>query len=394
MSDLDRRKFLQLSNLAMLGLVSGNLAGCDITRVKTEEGFFTIAQKKGRWWLMTPERKPFFSVGLNHVDPATLRYNDSEGIWEEKYQNSMKTWLQTVREDLTSWGFNSLGWNQEVVTINEQNHRHSRSFTFEEYQWLDMPYCHMLPFIESHQWEIETRLPDIYSKGFEEWCDYVARSHCARMKDDPKLIGYFYTDCPTWVHKNGLTAWKAPLFDPEKLETEAGKRELFDLATRYYQVIHDAIRRYDKNHLLLGDRYEANAPLPEEVVNAAMPYVDVLSFQCFRGAERVKEKLGRWGSYSQKPILLADSATYVEPYINKWPPPETRYQAPEGYRAIMRVLMEMPQCVGFHLCGAYLQNKVRNYGLKDFRDQQSDTTAQMAKVNREVQQWVTSTFDS
>jgi hypothetical protein len=169
--------------------------------------------------LITPEGKPFFSIGLNHVDPATLRYAESGDIWEKKYQNSMENWLQAVHQDLADWGFNSLGWNQEVVTINDQNHRHSRSFTVEEYQWLDMPYCHMLPFIESHQWDIETRLPDIYSKGFEEWCDYVARDHCARMKDDPKLIGYFYTDCPTWVHNNSGTAWKAPLFDPEKLDT-------------------------------------------------------------------------------------------------------------------------------------------------------------------------------
>ena len=34
------------------------------------------------------------------------------------------------------------------------------------------------------------------------------------MKDDPKLIGYFYIDCPTWIHTTQFTAWKGPLFDP------------------------------------------------------------------------------------------------------------------------------------------------------------------------------------
>jgi hypothetical protein len=295
-----------------------------------------------------------------------------------------------VRTDLQGWGFNTLGWNQEVVTINPQNHRHSRSFTFEEYQWLDMPYCHMLPFIESHQWEIETRLPDIRSKGFAEWADYVARDHCARMKDDPNLIGYFYTDCPTWVHSNGATRWKAPLFDPELLDTETGRKELSQLATTYYRVLHDAVRRYDSHHLILGDRYEANHPLPEEVVRAALPYVDVLSFQCFRGADKVAEKLGYWALLTGHPVLLGDSAIWVEPFDPKWPPPEQRHHDPGGYQDTMEALWQIPESIGFHLCGAYLQNDVRNYGLKNRNDEVDlPYTLELARINREMQNRIT-----
>lgn len=305
----------------------------------------------------------------------------------------MQRWLGTVRQDLTGWGFNTLGWNQEVVTINDQNHRHSRSFTFEEYQWLDMPYCHMLPFIESHQWEIETRLPDIRSEGFAEWCDYVARAHCARMKDDPKLIGYFFTDCPTWVHHNGLTAWKAPLFDPDLLKTEAGKRELADLASTYYRVITEAIRRYDPNHLILGDRYEANHPLPEEIVRAAMPYVDVFSFQCFGDADKVAQRLGRWAEFTGKPVLLGDNAPWIPPVPRGWPPREDRHVDPEAYGAILKRLQAMPQAVGYHLCGAYLRNKVRRYGLKDHRDQLDPSTPGIQAANAQAQAWMAS-FES
>ena len=68
---------------------------------------------------------------------------------------------------------------------------------------------------------------------------------------------------------------KGPLFDPEKLKTATGRNELFELATRYYRITHDPIRRYDKHHLILGDRYAAKAALPEEVVQAALPYMDV-----------------------------------------------------------------------------------------------------------------------
>ena len=291
---MNRRTFIQQSILASAPVgILPSFWQSHQSNQKT--GFFTVEKSNGRWWLHTPEGKLFWSVGINHVDPATLRYLDSNGVWDNNYKNRMSKWLKAVKKDLTTWGFNTLGWNQEVVTINDEHHRHSRSFTFEEYQWLDMPYCHLLPFIESHQWEIETRLPDIRSAGFAEWCDYVARDQCARMKDDPKLIGYFFTDCPTWIHHSNLTAWKAPLFDPEMLKTEAGKKELFDLATTYYKVITDSIRRYDSNHLILGDRYEANRPIPEEVINAALPLCRCTLFSMFRQCRLGKRKVGQMG---------------------------------------------------------------------------------------------------
>ncbi|MHC4752713.1 MAG: agarase, partial [Planctomycetota bacterium] len=351
-------------------------------------GFFTVGQRNGRWWFITLEKQPFFSIGLNHIDSATLRYIENGHIWRDTYANSMGKWLGKVRSDLLEWGFNTVGWVQEVVTRNDQNHRHSRNFTFEEYQWLNMPYCHMLPFVDFHQWEIETRNPDIKSRGFEEWCDYVARAECGRFADDPKLIGYFYSDCPTWVHVRELNTWKGPLFDPKRLESEAGRKELLQLAGRYYKVTHDAIRRYDKNHLILGDRYEARAPLPDEVIRAAMPYVDVLSFQCFGGARIVSDRLGYWANFSGRPVLLADSSVRIKS-SSSGGLRKPHHQDPQGYGDIMRVLQDIPECVGFHLCGAYVCNRIRRYGLRDEQDRiDAEAVKGIARINDEMARWV------
>jgi len=138
-------------------------------------------------------RRAFFTIGLNHIDPAALRYPENIDIWRTKYGARIARWLrEAVRPDLERWGFNTAGWVQEVVTRTPTIHRHSRSFTFEEYQWLGMPYCHLLPFAEFHQWEAETRNPDPRSSDFAAWCDFVARQDCAQMANDSKLIGYFY----------------------------------------------------------------------------------------------------------------------------------------------------------------------------------------------------------
>jgi hypothetical protein len=353
-------------------------------------GFFRVEKDK-RWWLVTPEGSRTFSIGINHIDPASIRYLASNGIWEQKYGNSMEQWLPKVKADLTDWGFNCIGWEQEVVIIQPEMHRHSRSFTFEEYQWLDMPYFHLLPIIESHQWEWETRLPDIRSKAFAEWCDYVARDRCARFRNDPKLVGYFFTDCPAWIHSNEGNKWKAPIFDPEMEKTERGRKEIFETSTIYYKNIVDAIRRYDPNHLICGDRYEANAPISEEVLKAALPYVDIFSFQCFGNADHIYSKLTPWATYLKKPILLADSMVNKEGHQG-WPPVQDRTQNEVQYGEVMKTLREIPECIGFHLCGAYIKNHARRYGLLDIHDQEESTTQGIKQVNLEQQEWAREQF--
>ena len=379
-TSLSRRSFLARS-----AAISVCLAFPCVTRATSAitPKFFSVGQRNGRWWLITPEDGPFFSLGLNHIDSSPLRYIESDDIWWRKYGNSMERWIRdAVRPDLLKWGFNSVGWVQEVVTRGLTNHRHSPTFTFEEYQWLDMPFCHQLPFADFHQWEMETRHPDFFSAEFEDWCDYVARSQCARLANDNKLIGYFYVDCPTWVHVRPGNEWKGPVFDPNKLKTVTGRAELTRIATRYYQVTHAAIRRYDRNHLILGDRYEANAAVPDEVLLAACPFVDVLSFQHFGPVDKIRTDLTRFATQTGKPVLLADSAGNLKQSDG------TIRNDPRVYHDTLRVLREVRACVGFHLCGAYLRNRVRNRGLRG-SDETPDQIAieGISAANQEMKEW-------
>ena len=121
-------------------------------------GSYTIEKRDGRWWFITPDGAPFWSIGINHIDSAALRFAESGGVWEREFGNSHERWLGAVADDLRDWGFNTMGWTQEVAIITDGYHRHSRPFTCEEYQWADMPYCHLLPFTEAHQWQVEVRM--------------------------------------------------------------------------------------------------------------------------------------------------------------------------------------------------------------------------------------------
>lgn len=366
---------MYVSRRGLLGALAGPLWG------QITGSFFRIGSRGGRQCLLDPAGRPFFSLGLNHIDSSPLR---SSRIWETEFGGDMRRWLHSVRNDLLRWGFNTAGWVQEYVVINGQHHRHSRSFTPEEYRWLDLPYGHLLPFLESHQWEIETRLPDLDSTGFAEWCDWVARDQCARLREDPRLIGYFYADCPVWVHSRPDNAWRGALFDARELASEAGRKELERLAGHYYRTLHGAIRRYDPYHLILGDRYEARAPLPEEVVRGALPYVDVLSFQCFAPPAEIRAVLERWAGFSGKPVLLADATQWAQPFQPVWPPPEDRLHDTVAYAATLRELLAMPACLGYHLCGAYLKNNARRYGLRDARNRIEPHVPAIARANHEA----------
>jgi hypothetical protein len=341
------------------------------------DGFFTVGQRDGRWWFITPEGAPFWSIGMNHIDSATLRYLENVHIWRERYGGSQERWLrERVAPDLREWGFNTVGWVQEVIVREPDCHRHSRNFTPEEYQWLGLPYCHLLPFAETHQWECETAYPDVFGKGFEDWCDCVAREHCAAMADDPKLIGYFYVDCPTWVH---CPDWnpKGPWFDPTLLESEQGRAEVRRASERYYRVTHDAVRRYDPHHLILGDRYEGMARVADEVLLSAAPYVDVMSFQYFAAGDRMVPDFARWHELTGRPVLLADAC------------PPGRDQS--AYGPLMRALRELPSCIGWHVCGAYLKNRCRGHGFRNEDETPvADLIAAATAANRETAEWVQS----
>lgn len=377
-----RRRFLS-SSLAL-----GATAGCGSSAAQTTqvepEGFFALGRRKDHWWLITPDGEPFFSLGLNHIDPASLRYPENIHIWREKYGGSTTRWIkESVAPNLKSWGFNTVGWVQEVTV---RQWRHSRPFPNDEYRALDMPFCHLLPFTESHQWEQHTRHFDFRGSQWEEWVDYVARSHCAELSEDPNLIGYFYSDCPTWVHTRPVNEWRGPIFDPDRLETESGRKELSQLANEYYKTTHDAIRRYDPHHLILGDRYEANSSIATEVIEAALPYVDVLSFQDFRDPV---VHLNEWHKKTGKPVLLADAAKM------KWLTEPDEFTRNEGawYAETLAELFRNPGCIGFHLCGAYQRNKARRYGLLDEQENPDQENVElMQAANEHVSQWMDEQF--
>lgn len=91
--------------------------------------------------------------------------------------------------------------------------------------------------------------------------------------------------------------------------------ELPAIAEAYYRVTIEAMRRHDPHHLVLGDRYGTRVGVPEAVLDAMAPYVDVLLVQTFPGLDAVSldaalEQIGRWHERTTHPVLIADTGNW------------------------------------------------------------------------------------
>tara|TARA_B100000700_G_scaffold106018_2_gene119744 strand:- start:7622 stop:7789 length:168 start_codon:yes stop_codon:yes gene_type:complete len=45
--------------------------------------FFEVKKIKDRWWIIMPSGEIFFSIGLNHFDPSTMKYKENISIWKK-----------------------------------------------------------------------------------------------------------------------------------------------------------------------------------------------------------------------------------------------------------------------------------------------------------------------
>jgi hypothetical protein len=358
-------------------------------------GFFRVEKVDGRWWLITPEGHGFISVGLNHADETDLKYPRNIGVWKSKY-GSRDRWIRGVAEDLKSWGFNTLGWTQQWVTgqhgldfnwVDPLNLGHSLGWSLADIQATGMPYVLQLRVAAIEQWNGNPVFPDVFSDEFEEHCAYLAREHCTAAADDPNLIGYFLTDIPAWLpHASGGNFAGLPgskLGGPERTLTE--------VATKYYETINRHVRAYDQNHLILGDRYNGNMGIPAEVLEAARPFIDVLSVQYFAGNDeaayaKMRDDLARWSDSADLPVIIADIGNSAPTRLNPDRFGGLGDQAARGRQYVdsFNTVAREPWFIGWHWC-SYIENEARGWGLKDENDEEyKDMVGPMTESNRAV----------
>ncbi|MFM7014626.1 MAG: agarase [Actinomycetota bacterium] len=342
--------------------------------------FFTVGQnERGAWRFIDPEGKPFVSLGVNHIDDSDLRYPHNVEVWEKKY-GSREKWEKGVIADLKDLNFNTIGWTSQYISGgwgealdwfgDPVDLGHSLPWPDRDLLEADMPYIVQIRVQEIEDWNGHPAYRDVYGEDFAKYADWIARRLTSDHKNSKNLIGYFLVDIPGWIPHAAGRFW--PGF--EGLSQEEHDAKLFDVAKTYYKIITEAIRRYDPNHLILGDRYNGNKGIPEVVLNAMVDYVDVLSVQYFTGKsaeeyEQMISDLKGWHELTGKPVLIADIGNWVPTEMNPHRTSDmtTHEERGEDYAFGLERIMQEPWMLGWHWCG-YIENLGRGWGMKDPND--------------------------
>lgn len=268
---------------------------------------FGLLHEGGRDWFKDPAGKPFWSLGVDCVDPGTPwdAYHSANRSYAAFQQfPSGAAWVDHVQSELSSMGVNSLGGWSEIDLFRKYGGAKR------------LPYFVVLHLgaYDQAPWH------DLFAPQMERAVDGAAKSQIPKLKDDPYLVGYFSdNELGWWDDTLFLNYAKFPLGSPGRAKLNATIRAFYGsdfgrlkrdwtvsaksfaelaakpgmtlreggqgirlvhefnrvLADRYYSLMQRTIRKYDRNHLILGDRYCQYYNL--ETARASAKYIDVAS---------------------------------------------------------------------------------------------------------------------
>ncbi|WP_211326569.1 DUF7594 domain-containing protein [Paenibacillus flagellatus] len=332
-------------------------------------GFYSVQKTAdGRTVMATPDGNAFFSVGVNGIQPndsytkVTGREHVFEwlpaynGEYKSAFLNSKdyfsfylanrikkygapynsRSFYEDSLNRLRKWGFNSAGgWSPTPSAVE-----------------FGVPYVPFLPLNDMEWAKVPgLKIFDIFAEGAEQKLDEAFSRVLPPNKDNKKIIGYFlgneyhYHEFIAKVPKLKASeaavkralvdmleekygtvaafnaAWNAsfasfadmddsPLFiDTQQAQTDI-ESFLKQYLDTFYGTIARVFRKYDPNHLLLGDRWLTtptnNAKLRGFLAEAAGKYMDVISINHY--AKNLDKTMLRHVNEASggKPVMLTE----------------------------------------------------------------------------------------
>ncbi len=366
---------LQCSHPAHTEAPSAQELANTLEQIKFEPGkYFRIEQENGRSWFVTPEGKPFLSIGVNHV---TWHGCKEKGTNAQPYKDAVlakyetpENWAKAACQRLKDWEFNTIGaWSMEEVNPH-------------------LPRTPILNLTRGYwmsSWKEGGHMPDFFAPAFQQYVEDHAKAVEPHV-GDPMIIGYFIDNELPWGpdHQkmpelfDGYVAmpaeapgkqkfiafmkkryetiaafnkvWKPKLADWAALQevtelkhrsTKKAKadREDFTLlvARRYFEATTEAIHSRDPGRLVLGSRFMPYS-VPKVVVQACGEYRDVISINFYEqlwGAklyfwwqgssiDKMPQTMDLSSFYraGKKPLMVTEFTSRLKKKgQNTWPPP-------------------------------------------------------------------------
>jgi len=317
-------------------------------------GCFRLDEIQGRHVLVNPTGDPFFSLGVNHIN--AIQEDSKYDLLDKDFNGSWDAYSNAAVADLKAWSYNTAGYGSPkeiypLIAYMEDSflERNSNYLSDEEFFYPDV----FDPEVQSEK-----------LKKLQWMC---------RNNKNPNLIGYYWTDTPQWDLERSLrtrgTNWvlairELPAQAPGRIRyeqyltdcahegvTATDEGFLGIIANEHYKLIGEATQRLHPNALIFGERYLMHDH-PQVVLEAAMPYIDVLSIQ--PGNDLFEEEYfdALYASYG-KPIIICDhQCSFPTPEYSEtmWKQLESESAVAEMYRNYVAAAVAKPYIIGYHRC--------------------------------------------
>jgi len=316
---------------------------------------FHLGKVKGRDCLIDQKGKPFLSLGINHV--RALKDKGQPDVFSEMFDRDLEKACAAAHTNLTNWGFNTAGYGSPE------------------------PLCRMMPYMApvyltknaNYLPDNQFIYPDIFSPKVQEKMKKKLQDLVRTNKENPNLIGYYWTDTPQWDLKRARakrgTDWVSTI---RKMPLDAPGRKRYDqyvadcrqknvpaedegflrlIARELYTVIGKETRRLAPNTLIFGERYLVGDH-PDCVIEEALPYIDVLSLQPGRATFN-ESYFDRLHAKFNKPIMLCDhQCSFATPEYRKtmWQQLESEEAVGRAYGQYLRDAFAKPYIIGYQRC--------------------------------------------
>jgi hypothetical protein len=386
---------------------------------------FSLRKQDGTWWLLTPDRRRFFALGVCCVDRGTSadRYDaENPSYAAERHYPHAAAWADKTLRRLQEWRFNTIdGWSD--LPVLRQSPEMNLAF---------MPVLSLGATAGAPWW-------DMWSDKVLSRMDSLAKEQILPIRDDPRLLGYYSDNELGWwnsalfkmtleqdrksvqrqkllklLHAEYEGDWQKLTADFEPLgagsfeELERGgllylraggdgirvmRAFLGIVAERYYAVCRELIRKYDQRAMILGDRYQSF--YYPEVARAAARHVDAVSANLNTGwgdGSFVRFYLDTLHALTGKPVMVSEF--YVAAAENRtgnrnshgyFPLVATQAQRAESFGKTLHNVGRLPYVIGASWFQYYdeppmgrFDGEDYNMGLVDVQDQPYEELVQRA----------------
>ena len=340
-------------------------------------GFFYSTKIGDRWWVIDPLGYPCYVRALSGV---TYSYQNSPKQKEAAYElfGSLDKWgIATTRHLMNDLYFNvTTGTGTEIASVVD-----------------GMVLQRSVGFIGSYGTSIginnsnggsttfsENNTMPVWDPEFVTWADTKAQTVATKgWVDDANIIGYttdnelpmqadmiydymnispaksvnYYSYACTWYWVTQMTGKDKPTSDDITEELE----QLFRgyVWDRYYNVVCNAIRKYDQNHMILGTRFLTVVKDAPWVLRFAGEYLDCITINWYSAWEPQAENIYLFATNADVPFMVTEFYAKAEEnedgltnrdgagfYV------KTQQDRADHYQSFTLRLLEAKNCIGWH----------------------------------------------